>query len=110
MPRDFANHDFDEEVRDLCRKATFAEDEDALRDIGTQLRAALREHMNRLRTMIAGHFLGDASHPRWNDPAQSDAPIPRARYFTRERDSQDGFVTWIRLASPKNRQNSRDPN
>src|SRR5262245_12046598 len=106
MPHNFDGHDFDEELRELCRRATTANDEDDLHDIAMHLRAALRTHVNRLRAMVAGHVLSDASHPKWNDPPESDTRSRNVRqpYSTRESDSASGFVTWIRPASPKIRQ------
>ena len=91
--------DFDEYVRELCRRATTAANEDELQDVLGQLRSALKEHINGLRGMVASRVL----HPRWNDSAESDAPISDARlpYLRRESESAEGFVTWVRLSIPK---------
>ena len=95
--------DFDEYVRELCRRATTAANEDELQDVLGQLRSALKEHINGLRGMVASHVLAGVIHPRWNDSAESDAPLSDARqpYFRRERESAEGFVTWVRLITPK---------
>ena len=104
--------DFEEYVRELCRRATTAEDENELEDILTQLRAALGKHMSSLRGMVADYVLGGVSHPSWNDAPESDAHSNKARqpYLRRERDSAEGFVTWVRLLSTKSPGSSRNLN
>lgn len=104
--------DFDEYVRELCRRATAAADEQELQDVLGQLSLALRDHISGLRGMVASHVLRAASHPRWNDYAESDAPLSNARqpYFRRERESAEGFVTWVRLITPKAPGKSGNPN
>jgi hypothetical protein len=95
--------DFDGYIRELCRRATATADEEELQDLLGQLRLALSDHINGLRGMVASHVLGAASHPRWNDFPENDAPLSNARqpYFQRERESAEGFVTWVRLITPK---------
>lgn len=111
MRYDFDDHEFDEEVRELCRMALAAEREDELQDIFIELRIALRKHMNRVRALVAGHFLGDELHPRGNDPAENNARMQSATQPPSgpESDSATGFISWVRLKNPKPRQKPSDP-
>ena len=111
MRYDFDDHEFDEEVRELCRMALAAEREDELQDIFVELRIALRKHMNRVRALVAGHFLGDELHPRGNDPAENNARMQSATQPPSgpESDSATGFISWVRLKNPKPRQKPSDP-
>jgi len=103
---------FDEYVRELCRRATAAEDEDELQEILSQLRTALSRHITSLRDLVASHVLGSGNHPQWNGAPESDAPVSGARqpYHRRERESADGFVTWVRLSNRKAPGKSGNPN
>jgi hypothetical protein len=110
--RNAMNDNFDKHVRELCRLAAAAEDDTELQDLLSQLRAALRKHMTGLRGMVADHVLGVTNHPRWHDAPVRDIPPPDVRqpYFDRERESAEGFVTWVRLSTAGAFAKSRDSN
>ena len=94
--------DLEGQILELSQRAIRAEGKQITHEILHQLQILLREHTKRLRRGTAEHMLCALSqiHRRWNDVPETDGTQTQARqpYVSREVNSSDAFITWLRVS------------